>query len=221
VKLLRPTSGKLYGVLLSELEQQGRGPLDRVLEAMAADERLEGTQWSVEPWRRIIKMYGALDERAAAAEAFERMRTRGAWHHADVASANVLLGALRGSPAAAFAKLEELKRWGMTPNRVTYNVLLSSCMRCHDLPRAEMALSLMEAQDVKPDAVTYNILVKVACYCGDVERVAQVLPRMRAAGVEPTPKIWGSLMVALGKVVSPSRKASLVAGLVGVCFRVQ
>ena len=45
-------------------------------------------------------------------------------------------------------------------------------------------------------------MIKVASYAGDFERALAVLDDMEAAGVAPSAAIWGSLLVACGKVVS-------------------
>ena len=47
---------------------------------------------------------------------------------------------------------------------------------------------------------TYNTMIKVASYAGDFERALAVLDDMETAGVAPTAAIWGSLLVACGKV---------------------
>ena len=47
---------------------------------------------------------------------------------------------------------------------------------------------------------TYNTLIKVASYAGDVDRALAVLDEMAAAGIAPTAAVWGSLLVACGKV---------------------
>ena len=43
-------------------------------------------------------------------------------------------------------------------------------------------------------------MIKVASYAGDFEGALAVLDDMEAAGVTPTAAIWGSLLVACGKV---------------------
>ena len=47
---------------------------------------------------------------------------------------------------------------------------------------------------------TCNTMIKVASYAGDFERALAVLDDMETAGVAPTAAIWGSLLVACGKV---------------------
>ena len=54
---------------------------------------------------------------------------------------------------------------------------------------------------------TYNTMIKVASYAGDFERALAVLDDMEAAGVAPTAAIWGSLLVACGKVCPSSSLA--------------
>ena len=51
--------------------------------------------------------------------------------------------------------------------------------------------------------VTYNTMIKVASYAGDVDRALAVLDDMAAAGFAPTAAVWGSLLVACGKVSLP------------------
>ena len=43
-------------------------------------------------------------------------------------------------------------------------------------------------------------MIKVASYAGDFERALAVLDDMETAGVAPTAAVWGSLLVACGKV---------------------
>jgi len=47
---------------------------------------------------------------------------------------------------------------------------------------------------------TYNTMIKVASYAGNIDRALAVLEDMAEAGAAPTPAIWGSLLVACGKV---------------------
>jgi pentatricopeptide repeat protein len=58
---------------------------------------------------------------------------------------------------------------------------------------------------VQGDEYTFNTYIKAASYSGDVERALRVLPQMAAAGAQPTPAVWGSLIVACGKVGPLSR----------------
>ena len=55
--------------------------------------------------------------------------------------------------------------------------------------------------------VTYNTLVKVASYAGDSDRAMAVLEEMAAAGCAPTTAVWGSLLVACGKVCTARQPA--------------
>lgn len=45
-------------------------------------------------------------------------------------------------------------------------------------------------------------MVKVASYAGSLDRALAVLDDMDSAGMAPTPAVWGSLLVACGKVHS-------------------
>ena len=47
---------------------------------------------------------------------------------------------------------------------------------------------------------TYNTMIKVASYAGNLDRALAVLEDMAVAGAAPTHAIWGSLLVACGKV---------------------
>ena len=57
---------------------------------------------------------------------------------------------------------------------------------------------------------TYNTFIKVASYAGDVNSALAVLDDMAAAGFAPTAAVWGSLLVACGKVCIslPTRKGA-------------
>jgi pentatricopeptide repeat protein len=53
------------------------------------------------------------------------------------------------------------------PNNVTYNSLLDCCVRCFNMPQAEVIFKAMQdqgqANSVRPDLITYSTMIKGYC----------------------------------------------------------
>ena len=86
----------------------------------------------------------------------------------------------------AFVVYDEIVKAGLTPDKVTFNALISACGRARDLHRAIEALeAITNTNGHSPDRHTHNSWIDA---CGKSERIDQafdVYRRMRRAGVKP------------------------------------
>jgi hypothetical protein len=58
----------------------------------------------------------------------------------------------------ALSRFEELVAAGLAPTLVTFNTLLKACMRCHDLPRAQLVMGWISAAGLQVQAcLSYSL----------------------------------------------------------------
>ncbi|WCJ30512.1 Pentatricopeptide repeat-containing protein At5g10690 [Euphorbia peplus] len=91
-----------------------------------------------------------------------------------------------GCPQAALAVQEEMLRLGLTPDRLTYNTLIHSCVKSETLDVAmhffeEMKDKARTSKDdnLYPDIVTYTTLLKGFGNIGDFNRVQEIVLEMK------------------------------------------
>eukprot|EP01063_Lacrimia_lanifica_P026292 TRINITY_DN3522_c0_g2_i1.p1 TRINITY_DN3522_c0_g2~~TRINITY_DN3522_c0_g2_i1.p1 ORF type:complete len:365 (+),score=89.44 TRINITY_DN3522_c0_g2_i1:51-1145(+) len=81
-------------------------------------------------------------------------------------------------PAAWAFFSEELKRYKLSPNIVTYNNLLSACHGDLDVRGAEEVLSMLEEDCISPTSVTYTLLMALYRRAGDVDKALLMYPKV-------------------------------------------
>merc|ERR1719399_1143850 len=92
----------------------------------------------------------------------------------------------------------EMQESGVTPDTVSYNVMISTCARAKDPDRAEGWLKKLLAQKgaVEADAVSFCMMIDACVRGDDVFRAEQWLLKMDTFGFEPTLTCCGTLMHA-------------------------
>jgi len=74
---------------------------------------------------------------------------------------------------------------GVKANAVTYNAVMSACMKSGDVNRAEKWLKKMQDAGIHPDVVSYNTVITAFAKAGDLPRAEEWLQRMDEAGITP------------------------------------
>ncbi|KAK9097892.1 hypothetical protein Syun_024937 [Stephania yunnanensis] len=93
-----------------------------------------------------------------------------------------------GSPNGAFDVHEEIRRQGLKPDRLTYNTLLSACVKSGKMDAAMQFLAEMKdeaqkanAHDLFPDAITYTTLLKGFGHAKDLPSVEKIALEMKSS----------------------------------------
>merc|ERR1719450_1033370 len=90
-----------------------------------------------------------------------------AGHCEEAATANTVIysSILKGFAAAkdidkVFAVHDEMLKFGVPCNTITYNTMLDACAKCYAMSRSEHVLKATRATSVQPDIITYSTIVK-------------------------------------------------------------
>ncbi|POO03839.1 Tetratricopeptide-like helical domain containing protein [Trema orientale] len=91
-----------------------------------------------------------------------------------------------GSPESAIAMLDEILRLGLDPDRLTYNTVISSCVKTNKLDSAMHFFEEMKDKaekfsrsDLSPDVVTYTTLLKGFGHSKDLPTVQKIILEMK------------------------------------------
>ena len=116
----------------------------------------------------------------------------------DVVTYNTLISALtrarRGR--AALALFNEMKRYGLQPNKITYTTLMRACARTSDV---QELLYDMTERGIRPDTVTYNTMIRACCANGLLSQAMDLVNEMERNKCVPDSKTYGLLMNGLLK----------------------
>ena len=70
---------------------------------------------------------------------------------------------------------------GIKPNRVTYNILMSSCAKMRDAVGAEQWMLQMLAEGVRPCTVSFTAVISAFAKLGDLEKAERWFQHMEEA----------------------------------------
>ncbi|XP_072987232.1 pentatricopeptide repeat-containing protein At5g10690 [Typha latifolia] len=89
-------------------------------------------------------------------------------------------------PLGALTVRDEILRQGLKPDKLTYNTLVSACVRSGDMDKAIQLLAEMKEEAEKsncyelfPDAITYTCLLKGLANCRDLISVLKIVVEMK------------------------------------------
>ncbi|GAQ82989.1 putative Pentatricopeptide repeat domain containing protein [Klebsormidium nitens] len=102
----------------------------------------------------------------------------------------------RGLVSDALRVFQEIKRQGLKPDRVTYNLLVSALGRSGQLAEAEKILTVMVKDGCPPNVYSYIALMEAYLSAGQLMKVDEVFRRIEGAGLEPTVSAFNLLMQA-------------------------
>merc|ERR1719456_434777 len=134
-------------------------------------------------------------------------RSQQAGHGEEAATVNTVIYStvLKGFAAVknidmVFAVHDDMLKYGVPCNTITYNTMLDACAKCYTMHRAEHILKAMKAASVQPDKITYSTIVKGHCLEGDIDKALVVLKEMRAdKSMEPDEITYNSFLDGCAK----------------------
>jgi pentatricopeptide repeat protein len=86
---------------------------------------------------------------------------------------------------------------GLTPDAVTYSVLINMYAKLGDLEEAEMVLKQMTASGFVPDAAVFDSLIKGYSAKGQIDKVPKLVHELRDKNVALDSKIMRTIMTSL------------------------
>jgi len=93
-------------------------------------------------------------------------------------------------PEKAMALIKEMESRGMTPDNVSYNMVLAACSHANQSKDVSTLLSSMP----DADAVTFNTRLKACVRSKDPEQAFAIFEEMKAANIAPTQVTFGTLI---------------------------
>lgn len=119
--------------------------------------------------------------------------------HPDIVTYTTVISALANAGAMdrAHSVLAEMISAGVSPNRVTYNVLLKGYCQQLQLDKAKgLIREMAERAEIEPNAVSYNILIDGCILMDDSACALKYFNEMRERGIAPTKVSYTTLMKA-------------------------
>mmetsp|Transcript_59825 Transcript_59825/g.129624 ORF Transcript_59825/g.129624 Transcript_59825/m.129624 type:complete len:316 (-) Transcript_59825:258-1205(-) len=108
-----------------------------------------------------------------------------------------------GSPHQAEMLLNNMESLGVSPNVVSFNLVLNTYSNNGDMQKAGMLLRSMLQQDIQPNDVTYATLCKVMAFHGQVAEIQKFLELLQKRNVKLNVFFYGSLISACGRCTPP------------------
>lgn len=115
---------------------------------------------------------------------------------------NTLISALSaaGRPEAAFALLNEMKKFGLRPDKFTYTSLIRAC---EDEDDVQELLFDMKERGIASDVVTYNTMIQSLCNKGKLVQATKLVTDMELKRISPNAKTYSLIMNGLLKSNKP------------------
>mmetsp|Transcript_40007 Transcript_40007/g.87354 ORF Transcript_40007/g.87354 Transcript_40007/m.87354 type:complete len:251 (+) Transcript_40007:82-834(+) len=101
------------------------------------------------------------------------------------------------------AILNSMESYGVSPDVVSFNLILNSYASNGDVQRASALLESMIVRNVRPNDVTYATLCKVLAYNGQVAEIEKFMDQLRERNVELNIFFYGALISACGRCEPP------------------
>ncbi|EDJ1003824.1 hypothetical protein GE856_25345 [Salmonella enterica] len=109
------------------------------------------------------------------------------------------------TPEVAFHLVENLKKSGITPNRITYNAYMHCLANAGNPEQAREMLDKMRDMGLTPNVISYNTLMNAWANAGDPEQAQKVLDEMRDKGLTPDVISYTTLMNAWANAGDPEQ----------------
>ena len=103
------------------------------------------------------------------------------------------------------AVLDDMRRRGIKPTRITFTTIVSRAGAWQKVSLAEAYFARMISDGIKADAQAYNSLISAYAKSGDVDKASRILIQMDQEGVAPTVVTFNTLIEScarMGKVQS-------------------
>ncbi|HFG9821800.1 TPA: hypothetical protein ACOP2N_004672 [Salmonella enterica] len=113
-------------------------------------------------------------------------------------------------PEVAFYLLENLKKSGITPNRINYNAYMHCLGNAGYPEQARKVLDDMRDKGLTPNVISYNTLMNAWANAGHPEQARKVLDDMRDKGLTPDVTSYSTLMNAWAKAGHPKKAREIL-----------
>ncbi|CAN1147267.1 Putative pentatricopeptide repeat-containing protein At3g16890, mitochondrial [Linum perenne] len=157
-----------YIALVEGLYREGKcEEAERYFQQMAN----EGLLTSAVSYNRVIDCFCKVNKIDKADNAFKEMQQKGCFR--------------------------EMVEWGVSPNSVTYSILLRSLGVNGDVAGSMQILRKMERDGIDPDVFAFNTLIQSFCRMGKVKEAQNLLASMLALKLVPDNHTYGALVKTL------------------------
>ena len=133
---------------------------------------------------------------------YTRMKARSV--RADLTTCNTVLATCARTPHGARAQItlntfNLMREAGLTPNTVSFNVLISACERGGEWERALDCYDSLKLAGLSPDLITFNTLISVCAKGGQWAAAEECFKRMLQEGLAPKTITFNALISACEK----------------------
>ncbi|KAK4772861.1 hypothetical protein SAY87_027880 [Trapa incisa] len=115
---------------------------------------------------------------------------------------NILMKACRTDYHQAKALMEEMKSAGLTPNQISWSILIDICGNSGNVEEAVRILKLMRAVNVEPDVIAYTTAIKVCVESTNLRLAFSLFDEMKRYQVQPNLVTYNTLLRARSKFAS-------------------
>ncbi|KAI6674982.1 hypothetical protein NL676_002888 [Syzygium grande] len=109
---------------------------------------------------------------------------------------NILMKACGTDYRRAKALMEEMKAAGLTPNHISWSILIDLCGGAGNVEGALQLLKTMRAAKIQPDVIAYTTAIKVCVDGGQLKRAFSLYEEMKRYQVEPNLVTYNTLLRA-------------------------
>eukprot|EP00850_Spirogloea_muscicola_P019210 SM000186S04128 [mRNA] locus=s186:37711:49940:- [translate_table: standard] len=140
-----------------------------------------GYELSIGTYGCLINLHVNRGDMEAAQQVLDKMVTAGIMPTQRICSM-LLAGFAKSNPTEAFSMFSEMVSWGVEPDVVMYNSLVSAACYQGDVDHAIALLS----RNISPNYRTYTTVLSSMVQRGDMKRAMDWLHKMRLAGCQPS-----------------------------------
>ncbi|XP_022972661.1 pentatricopeptide repeat-containing protein At5g02830, chloroplastic isoform X1 [Cucurbita maxima] len=109
---------------------------------------------------------------------------------------NILMKACGTDYYHAKALMEEMKSVGLTPNHISWSILIDICGGSRDVKSAVQILTTMRMAGVDPDVVAYTTAIKVCVGCKNWRLAFSLFEEMKRFEIQPNLVTYSTLLRA-------------------------
>ncbi|TMW91920.1 hypothetical protein EJD97_013729 [Solanum chilense] len=109
---------------------------------------------------------------------------------------NILMKACGSDYYRAKALMEEIKEVGLSPNHITWTILIDICGGSGNVEGALQILRVMREAGIQPDVVTYTTIIKVCVENKDFKSAFSLFAAMKRYQIKPNMVTYNTLLRA-------------------------
>ncbi|XP_021730664.1 pentatricopeptide repeat-containing protein At5g02830, chloroplastic-like isoform X2 [Chenopodium quinoa] len=115
------------------------------------------------------------------------------------ATYNILLKACGTDFYRAKSLIDEMKFMGLTPNHISYTILINICGRAGNVAGALQLMKSMVDSGIRPDVVAYTTAIKVCVECKNLNMAFSLFSEMKRNRIKPNLVTYNTLLRARTK----------------------